>query len=69
MIVAPPLLNFQDFLSGIRVDIQEIAEYMKKLKPELSGRADSILSFIIKGYGELVLPILKHVFNPSLSAW
>ncbi|SCV65615.1 hypothetical protein ANAPC5_01201 [Anaplasma phagocytophilum] len=48
--------------------MEEIAEAIKKLKPKLSTEADSIPSFIINGCGEWFLPVLKHVFNLSLTS-
>lgn len=61
-------LYCHNFLSSVRVDSAEITEAIKKLKPKFSSGADGIPSFIIKGCSELFVPILKHIFNLSLSS-
>lgn len=57
-----------DFLSSIRVDSLDIAEAIRKLKPKFSSGVDGVPGFVIKGCGQLFIPILKHIFNMSLSS-
>lgn len=52
----------------MRVDSAEIAEAIRKMKPKFSSGADGIASFIIKGYSELFVLILEHIFNLPLSS-
>lgn len=61
-------ISCHDFLHSVRVDHVEIAEAIRKLKPKFSSGVDGIPSFIIKGCGDLFIPILKHIFNLSLSS-
>lgn len=61
-------INCQDTFSWFRVDNEEILEAIRHLKPNFSTGADLIPCFIIKGCGDLLAPISKHIFNLSLGS-
>lgn len=55
-----------DALNITRVHTVKILEAIKKLKPKFSVGGDQIPSFIVKGCGQLFVPVLEHISNFSL---
>jgi hypothetical protein len=45
----------------------EICKALKRLKPSKAVGLDGIPNFVIKGCSEIFIPVLKHIFNLSLS--
>jgi hypothetical protein len=56
-----------DFLNVPVVFDSDVKRAIQCLKSTKSVGPDDILSFIIKGCSEIFVPVLKHVFNLSLS--
>jgi hypothetical protein len=44
-----------------------ICKALKRLRPSKAVGLDGIPSFVIKGCSEIFIPVLKHIFNLSLS--
>jgi hypothetical protein len=45
----------------------DVCKAIKRLKPSKSVGLDDIPGFIIKGCSAIFIPILKHIFNLSLT--
>jgi hypothetical protein len=56
-----------DFLNVPVVFDSDVKRAIQCLKSTKSVGLDDILSFIIKGCSEIFVPVLKHIFNLSLS--
>jgi hypothetical protein len=61
--VFPSLLQSSEFLSLAPVSKLDICKALRRLRPSKSVRLDDILSFVIKGCSEIVVSVLKHIFN------
>ncbi|PNF20051.1 hypothetical protein B7P43_G05268 [Cryptotermes secundus] len=66
-IVFPILLSSSEFLPLASVSDSDVIKAIKRLRPSKSVGVDDIPGFIIKGYTDIFVPILKHIFNLSLS--
>jgi hypothetical protein len=58
---------FRQLLNSLSVSDSDVIKATKRLRPSKSVGVDDILGFIIKGWTDIFVPILKHVFNLSLS--
>jgi hypothetical protein len=56
-----------EFLSLARVSEADVCKAIKTLKPSKSVGLDDIPGFIIKGCSAIFIPILRHIFNLSLT--
>jgi hypothetical protein len=54
-------------LSLASVSGSDVFKAIKRLKPSKSLGVDAIPGFIIKGFTDIFVPVLKHMFNLSLS--
>ncbi|PNF20040.1 hypothetical protein B7P43_G05817 [Cryptotermes secundus] len=66
-IVFPNLLSSSEFLPLASVSDSDVIKAIKRLRPSKSVGVDDIPGFIIKGCTDIFVPILKHIFNLSLS--
>jgi hypothetical protein len=66
-IVFPNLLSSSEFLPLASVSDSDVYKAIKRLRPSKSVGVDDIPGFIIKGCTDIFVPILKHIFNLSLS--
>lgn len=55
------------FLFSFTFGKEEIVDAIQKEKPKLSSGVDGIPMFIIKSCCSLLVPVLMHIFNLSLS--
>jgi hypothetical protein len=56
-----------EFLSLAPISELDICKALRRLKPYNSVGLDDIPSFVIKGCSEIIVPVLKHIFNLSLT--
>jgi hypothetical protein len=56
-----------DNLSVFSVTDADVRKVIKRLKPSKSAALDGIPRFIIKGCTDIFVPLLKNIFNHSLS--
>jgi hypothetical protein len=63
----PRLSQCSEFLSLPPVSDADICKAIKRLKPSKSVGLDDISGFIIKGCSAIFIPILRHIFNLSLT--
>jgi hypothetical protein len=64
----PPLFSHSsEFLSLAPVSDTDVCKTIKRIKPSKSVALDDILGFIIKGCSAIFIPILRHIFNLSLT--
>jgi hypothetical protein len=63
----PPISNSSDFLSLAPVSDADVCKAIKRLKPSKSVGIDDVPGFIIKGCMAIFIPILRHIFNLSLT--
>jgi hypothetical protein len=63
----PHLSQCSEFLSLAPVSDADVCKAIKRIKPLKSVGLDDIPGFIIKGCSAIFIPILKHVFNLSLT--
>jgi hypothetical protein len=66
-IVLPALLPSSDVIPLSSVSNSDVINAIKRLRPSKSAGLDNIPGFIIKGCIDIFVPILKHIFNLSLS--
>ncbi|PNF33582.1 hypothetical protein B7P43_G14684 [Cryptotermes secundus] len=66
-IVFPNLLSSSEFLPLASLSESDVMKAIKRLRPSKSVGVDDIPGFIIKGCTDIFVPILKHIFNLSLS--
>jgi hypothetical protein len=66
-IVFPTILSSSEFLPLASVSDSDIINGIKRLRPSKAVGVDDILGFIIKGCTDIFVPVLKHIFNLSLS--
>jgi hypothetical protein len=64
--VSHSVLNFYPALSALVSDA-DVCKAIKRLKPSKSVRLDDIPGFNIKCCSAIFIPILKHIFNLSLT--
>ena len=57
----PPIFELE------QVDLEEIIQYMKDLKPSTSCGVDGITARLLKAAGPSIYPILLHICNLSIS--
>jgi hypothetical protein len=62
----PRLSQCSEFLSVAPVSDADVCKAIKRLKPSKSVGLD-IPGFIIKGCSAIFMPILRHIFNLSLT--
>ena len=64
-------LNSVNYSTGVlptaRISASDVQNAIKRLRPTKSVGLDGIPSFIIKGCSEIFVPVLKFIFNLSLS--
>jgi hypothetical protein len=71
----PPLSESSEFVSLAPISDADVCKAIRRLKPSKSVGLDDIPGFIIKGCSSIFIPILRHIFNLSLtqhyfpSAW
>jgi hypothetical protein len=65
--VFPNLLSSSEFLTLASVSDSDVIKAIQHLRPYKSVGLDEIPGFIFKGCADIFLPILKHIFNLSLS--
>jgi hypothetical protein len=65
--VFPTLLSSSEFFPLASVSDSDIIKTIKRLRPSKSIEVDDVPGFIIKGCTDIFVPILKHIFNLSLS--
>jgi hypothetical protein len=66
-VIFPILLSSSEFLPMAPVSKFEIIQAIKRLRPSKSVGFDGIPGFIIKGYADIFVPVLKYIFNLGLS--
>jgi hypothetical protein len=66
-IVFPTLLPSSECLPLASVSDSDVKNAIKRLRPSKSVGIDDIPGFIIKGCTDIFVPVLKHIFNLSLS--
>jgi hypothetical protein len=65
--VLPTLLSSFEFLPLSPVSDSDVIKAIKRLRASKSVGVDDVPGFIIKGCTDIFVPILKHIFNLSLS--
>jgi hypothetical protein len=65
--VFPTLLSSSEFLILASVSDWDVTKAIKRLTPSKSVGVDDIPGFVIKDCTDIIVPILKHIFNLSLS--
>jgi hypothetical protein len=66
--VFPSLSQSSEFFSLAPISELDICKAFRRLRPSKSVRLDDIPSFVIKGCcTEIFVPVLKHIFNLSLT--
>jgi hypothetical protein len=65
--VFPSPSQFSECLSLAPISELDICKALRRLRPSKSVGLDDIPSFVIKGCSEIFLPVLKHIFNLSLT--
>jgi Notch-like protein len=65
--VYPTLLSSSEFLPLTSVPDSDIIKAIKRLRPSKSDGVDDISGFIIKDCTDVFVPVLKHIFNLSVS--
>jgi hypothetical protein len=68
--IFPFLSQSSNFLSFTPISELDIRKALRRLRPSKSVGLDDIPSFVIrrvKGYSEIFVPVLKHIFNLSLT--
>jgi hypothetical protein len=63
----PRLSHFSEFLTFAPVSDAEVCKTRKRIKSSKSVGIDDIPGFIIKGCSAIFIPILRHIFNLSLT--
>jgi hypothetical protein len=63
-----PSFAISGFLSLARISDADVCKSIKKVKPSKSVGLDDNPGFVIKGCSGIFIPILRHVFNLSLTA-
>jgi hypothetical protein len=63
----PPLEQSSENLSLAPISDADVYKAIKKLKPSKSVGLDDVPGFIIKGCADIFVPILRHIFNLSLT--
>jgi hypothetical protein len=66
-VVFSTILSSSEFLSLATVSDWDILKAIKRLKPSKSVGVDDIPGFIIKGFVDIFVPVIKHTFNLRLS--
>jgi hypothetical protein len=66
-VVFSTILSSSEFLTSASVSDSDVIKAIKRLRPSKSAGLDDIPGFIIKGCTDIFVPILKHIFNLSLS--
>jgi hypothetical protein len=64
-VVFPTLSSPTELL--LLVPVSDVSKAIKRLRPTKSLGVDDISGFMIKGYTDIFEPVLKHIFNLSLS--
>jgi hypothetical protein len=62
-----PLSQSSEFLSLAPISDADVCKAIKRLKPSKSVELDDISVFVIKSCSVIVIPILRHIFNWSLT--
>jgi hypothetical protein len=65
--VFPSLLQYSEFLSLAPISELDICRALRCLRPSKSVGLDDIPSFVMKGCSEIFVPVLKDIFNLSLT--
>jgi hypothetical protein len=65
--VSPLPSRSSEFLSLAPISELEMCKALKRLRPSKAVGLDGIPSFVIKSCSEIFIPVLKHIFNLSLS--
>jgi hypothetical protein len=63
----PPLSQPSDILSLGPIPNVDVCKAIKRLKPSKSVGLDHVPGFIIKGCSSIFIPILRRIFNLSLT--
>jgi hypothetical protein len=63
----PPLSQSSEFLSLAPISDLDVCKAIRRLKPSKSVGLDDIPGFAIKGCSAIFIPILRHIFNLSLT--
>jgi hypothetical protein len=62
-----PLSQSSEFVSLDPISDADVCKAIKRLKPSKSVAFDDIPGFVMKGCSVIFVPILRHVFNISLT--
>jgi hypothetical protein len=62
-----PLSQSSECLSLAPIFDAEVCKSIKRLKPSKSVGLDDTVRFIIKGCSGIFIPVLRHIFNLSLT--
>jgi hypothetical protein len=65
----PRLSQCSELLSLVPASDADVCKAIKRLKPSKSVGLDDISGFIIKGCSAVFIPILRHIFNLSLTQY
>jgi hypothetical protein len=65
--VFPSLSQSSEFLSLAPISVVDICKALRRLRPSESVGLDDIPSFVTKGCSEIFVPVIKHIFNLSLT--
>jgi hypothetical protein len=63
----PPLSQSSELLSLASISDLDVCKAIKRLEPSKSVGLDDIPGFVIKGCSAIFIPILRHIFNLSLT--
>jgi hypothetical protein len=63
----PPLSQSSELLSLAPISDVDVCKAIKRLKPSKSVGLDDIPGFILNGCAGIFIPILRHIFNLSLT--
>jgi hypothetical protein len=66
-IVFPSLSQSSECLSSALISELDIRKALRGLRPSKSVGLDGIPSFVKKGCSEIFLPVIKHIFNLTLT--
>jgi hypothetical protein len=64
----PSDLIASDCLPTASISAAEVSKAIKRLRPSKCVGLDGIPSFIIKGCSDVFIPLLKHIFNLSVTS-
>lgn len=61
------LLLSSEFSSLAPISDLDVFKALKRLKPSISVAVNDTTAFVIKGWSDIFVPFLKHIFNQRLS--